>query len=226
MSILVCKVDSSDEAYVVARGDAAKPGPEKGNSHDEGVFGRFFHRGGGEDSDAANPDEAMTEEATEDIEEATEEATEAVSVNEPLSFNGIPEGVVKGAGLGLIFAVIVAAVAAVIYRKMKEGKTTPKAPGMPMELTLYSGRCLTNPQGMELRDGLLLGSSNKCDVRFEGEGVEPEHARIVIQNGQPYIEDLGSVNGVTIGGMRIQDRNPIRSGYVIGLGEVEFLLKY
>ena len=234
MSILVCNAGSSNAAYIVAKGNDTNTDTEKEISHSEGVFGGLFHRGRGEDNDVADPDEAMTEEPTEEdiedtvrevMDEPTEESAEMVSMNGFILGDGIT-GMAKGFGLGLLCAAIVAVVATMILRGRKKGRTTPESPGIPMELVLYSGKCLTDPQKLELRDGLILGSSNKCDIRFEGEGVEPEHAKIIIQDGQAYIEDRDSLNGVTIGGMRIQDRNPIRSGYVIGLGEVEFLLKY
>ncbi|MCR5236294.1 MAG: FHA domain-containing protein [Lachnospiraceae bacterium] len=178
-----------------------------------------------EETDAEEESRFTEDETEETADEIVGSEGKSISENSLLSKIGNAE-TLKGFGLGLLVAAMIVVFFAVILRRSKKQASSLKSPGMPMEITMYSGRCLTDPGKLELRDGLLLGSSKKCDVRFEGDGVEPEHARIVIQNGQAYIEDIESKNGVIIGGMRIQDRNPLRNGYVIGLGEVEFLVKY
>ena len=175
--------------------------------------------------DTENEDSSSLENETEEgSEESASIETETISDNGFISMIERKD-FVKGICFGVLMAAIVAVVAAMFVRRKKNTGTT-KEPGMPMRLEVYSGQCLTDPSKLELRDGVLLGSSKKCDICFEGEGVEPEHAKIVIQNGQAYIVDLESKNGVTVGGMRIQDKNPLRSGYVIGLGDVEFMLNY
>ena len=56
-------------------------------------------------------------------------------------------------------------------------------------------------------------------------GVGRRHARLFIQNGQVYIEDLESVNGTTVNRQRVAARQsiPLKSGDEIRLGKMALL---
>jgi len=49
----------------------------------------------------------------------------------------------------------------------------------------------------------VLGSDRQCTVRLAGAGVASKHARIEYKNGKPYLEDLGSSQGVIVNDRRM-----------------------
>ena len=128
-------------------------------------------------------------------------------------------------GAGLVLVILIAVLTAVLKkeRSPKKRSITTNVPGsVPMELKVYAGKVYSDSAVIYLTDSITIGSRKDCDLVVEGNGVEPVHARIARQNDQVIIEDLNSNNGVAIGGMRIQDHNPLRSGDMISVGEVDF----
>ena len=68
---------------------------------------------------------------------------------------------------------------------------------------------------------ILLGTDAGCDLRFDpawDKEVSPRHAQISIQNGECWIEDLGSSTGVWIGGKKIV-RQELQGTVEISLGQ-------
>jgi len=70
-----------------------------------------------------------------------------------------------------------------------------------------------------LRDGeaLVLGSGKHADIRIDDRAVSKRHCRVWAERGRLYVEDLGSKNGVFVGGGRIQ-RAELAAGasFVVG----------
>lgn len=56
-----------------------------------------------------------------------------------------------------------------------------------------------------LRDGeaLVIGSGKEVDVRIDDRTVSKRHCRIRAERGRLFVEDLGSTNGVYVGGGRV-----------------------
>src|SRR5256885_989688 len=52
-------------------------------------------------------------------------------------------------------------------------------------------------------DPVLIGRSTECQIRTEDAVVSRRHARIVLDGGDYWIEDLGSLRGVYVGGEEI-----------------------
>lgn len=94
--------------------------------------------------------------------------------------------------------------------------------GIPLRLEVYSGRCRNRSASLKLSDYLTIGSSPDCDIIFDDPEVAPEASCIRLVDGQIYIEDLNSLQGVALDGIRFQGRNRLRSGEVISIGSVEF----
>ncbi len=149
------------------------------------------------------------------------------------SFVGTIKSVVSGnttwflvGGVSLLVVIGIIAISIVLKkRKGSKKSVTINTPGsLPMELKVYSGKVNVGNTTIYLADSLTIGSQKDCDLIIEGKGVEPIHAKIFKQNGQVYIEDLKSKEGVAIGGMLIQEHNPLRSGDVISIGDVDFTL--
>lgn len=49
----------------------------------------------------------------------------------------------------------------------------------------------------------IIGRSAKCDVVVPHDGMSRQHCQIELENGEVFITDLGSTNGVLIDGEKI-----------------------
>ncbi|MBL8682002.1 MAG: FHA domain-containing protein [Myxococcales bacterium] len=67
---------------------------------------------------------------------------------------------------------------------------------------------------------VLLGRSEIADVSLPFSSISREHAKIVVENDQLVIEDLGSSNGVVVNGERVKKKS-ISAGDQITMGVVE-----
>jgi pSer/pThr/pTyr-binding forkhead associated (FHA) protein len=59
------------------------------------------------------------------------------------------------------------------------------------------------------KDSISIGRSNKCDLVIPHEGMSRQHCKIEIINGEVFITDLGSINGVFIDGKKIAANSSI-----------------
>ncbi len=69
-------------------------------------------------------------------------------------------------------------------------------------------------------DGAVLGRLPESPVRFDEPQVSYRHAAIRLQGTQWQVKDLGSTNGTTIDGHRIDEWTTVRAGTVIALAGV------
>lgn len=71
---------------------------------------------------------------------------------------------------------------------------------------------------------VLIGRTSECDVILYDTGVSRRHARIFIEGGLFYVEDVGSSNGTQVNG-EVVKRQPLKDGDSISLGPVVFAFK-
>ncbi len=77
--------------------------------------------------------------------------------------------------------------------------------------------------GGEGEPSVTMGSAADCDVVFEVRVVSGRHARILWDGKGLVIEDLGSTNGTTVNGVKVE-RGPVAVGDTIGFGSHRFKL--
>ena len=81
-------------------------------------------------------------------------------------------------------------------------------------------------QEIDLPQGdTLIGRSANCQVTLDDPLVSREHARIRIAGASATLEDLGSRNGTTVGGVKITGAVPVESGTVIRIGRTTLELR-
>lgn len=107
-----------------------------------------------------------------------------------------------------------------LHRQVDTGKRPEKAAVPPpgsvcIHVQVERGRCITKERTFYLVDELIIGRSPACDLVFDEPDVSDQNTRILMWDGDPYIEDLDSFKGTSIGGMRIYAPNRLRSGDVI-----------
>ncbi|MDR2581066.1 MAG: FHA domain-containing protein [Fibromonadaceae bacterium] len=73
---------------------------------------------------------------------------------------------------------------------------------MPQIAVLYpeEERCIVN---IPIK-GLLIGRASFCDLQLKDEFVSERHCKVFFENGDLFIEDLGSTNGTFINGAEVQ----------------------
>lgn len=150
------------------------------------------------------------------------------------------EGEGEGKGLGVwlwllipVVAILILAIALLSRRasasRARAGEPKAYVQGAArIRIRVERGRCLTRGREFSLAQELIVGSSRECGLVFDEPEVAARNSRISVQDGNVYIEDLGSPRGTSIGGMRIYAPNRLRSGDVVSIGtaaqfHVEFI---
>jgi len=72
----------------------------------------------------------------------------------------------------------------------------------------------------------IVGRQDDCDVVLASASVSRQHAKIFIDQGRCYIEDLGSANGVLVDGQRVVKQRDLGTASQIRVGEFYLYLEY
>ncbi|MCY1145084.1 Hsp70 family protein [Actinoplanes sp. Pm04-4] len=72
--------------------------------------------------------------------------------------------------------------------------------------------------GLPRQRRVLIGTAPNADLRLADSYASRRHAEISPSGGRFWVDDLGSTNGTTVNGRRLQGREPLRPGDVIGIG--------
>lgn len=76
---------------------------------------------------------------------------------------------------------------------------------MRVQLTLIDGEKIDRRVHLE---SVTIGRSKACDIVIVSEGISRKHCLVEIKEGEFYITDLGSINGVFIDGKQINPHEP------------------
>ena len=77
---------------------------------------------------------------------------------------------------------------------------------------------------LPLRASNAIGRDAGNDISFPDEAASARHAKLDVEDGEWWIEDLGSTNGTLVNGVRITKREKLRAGDEIGIGRVAMRL--
>ena len=69
----------------------------------------------------------------------------------------------------------------------------------------------------------VLGRHPDCDIVLDAAAVSRQHAQIITESGQFFIEDLHSRNGTFVNGQLIQGRHPLFTGDRIKICDLSFV---
>ena len=127
--------------------------------------------------------------------------------------------------MGIAAALLAAACTAAVFYK-KHRRQTPGAHGIYMRLETGAGKYAGKKTEFFLTDELTIGRSRKCDLVWKDRMTSPVHARVFLRDGLIFLEDLGSETGTFLGGMRIYQKNRLRSGDEISIGRSSFRLRF
>lgn len=75
----------------------------------------------------------------------------------------------------------------------------------------------------DLKNETSIGRSKENEIQILDKYISSQHLKIVIDEGDYFLEDQGSVNGTYLNSTKIGDVVKLKNGDRIGLGQVEFL---
>lgn len=75
----------------------------------------------------------------------------------------------------------------------------------------------------DLRKITTIGRAKNNDIQLLDKYISSDHAKIIMDEGEYFLEDVGSVNGTYLNNTKIDDVVKLRNGDRIGVGQVEFL---
>ena len=116
-------------------------------------------------------------------------------------------------------------------RSRRDRRSSPPSPARaprrrrdPVSLVVTDGQMAGTslPFG---RQGVLIGRGPECTLVLDDEFASGRHARIFPRAEGWFVEDLGSRNGTTVGGVKITGAVPVESGTVIRIGRTTLELR-
>lgn len=99
---------------------------------------------------------------------------------------------------------------------VRPGSISTRGPAAAhLAITSGSLKGTTLPLG---ETSILIGRAPTCTVVIEDDFLSARHCRIFPENGQWFVEDLGSTNGTFLGNQKIEDPVPFSLGERVRIG--------
>jgi predicted component of type VI protein secretion system len=77
-----------------------------------------------------------------------------------------------------------------------------------------------------LKDVLLIGRRPKCDIQLDFENVSGKHCELRLIHGVWHVRDVGSTNGTTVNGQKIQHDHGLMPDDELGIATHYFSIDY
>ncbi len=69
------------------------------------------------------------------------------------------------------------------------------------------------------KDETLIGKAEGCDIGlFGGQGLEKQHAQVILKNGRYFVADMDTPGGTYVNDQRVHKPTPLRDGDAIRVG--------
>src|SRR4051812_20636228 len=94
---------------------------------------------------------------------------------------------------------------------------TPPAVFQSPTLLVRTGTGPADQQELRFHSSFRIGRAEDCQFRVQNEFVSRYQAEVLLENCQWRVRDLGSSNGIYIGGERVQEA-PVAQSLTIRLG--------
>ncbi len=93
--------------------------------------------------------------------------------------------------------------------------------------TLSTKKTLENPlqKRYMIYGEAIIGRNKSCDISIRENFISARHVRIWYEDGEWFLEDLGSRNGTTINGQRIAHRVMLDPQDEISVGGIRFVFE-
>ena len=96
---------------------------------------------------------------------------------------------------------------------------------MDVRLVIERGRTRTRVVRLTSPE-TFIGRQRGCGVRIPSAEVSRRHCALRLANGYLTVQDLGSINGTFVNGMRVVNQEVIRPGDHLEVGPVRFIVEY
>ena len=128
----------------------------------------------------------------------------------------------------VISLAVLAVLVLLVYLVLRRKRSNSDAGVMEiyMRLEVLAGQVATMEEDFYLSDELIIGRARNCDIVLKEPGLAKRCARIFLSDHMIWIEDIGSPDGVYLGGMRLYNANRLRSGDEISIGNARFQFKF
>ena len=136
----------------------------------------------------------------------------------------------------LVSVLVLVAIYAFLYVVVKSMRSYLAAPAPGREVRAPSPPApaaaalfVVDESGDERRHSLdtdlVIGRGAGCDISLTDDFASDRHAQIGVDGDGPWVEDLGSTNGTTVGGARIEGRVQIARGATIVVGRTKMVVR-
>ncbi len=83
-----------------------------------------------------------------------------------------------------------------------------------------------SPRSVAIRSPFRIGRRADCDLSLPSQSVSGNHAKIVDEDGELWLYDLGSTNGTFVNGERVHDRVALQDGDAVQFAAIVFQLSH
>ena len=95
------------------------------------------------------------------------------------------------------------------------------SPPVTLQLTVLSGE--QRGKAITIAHPISIGSNRGCEVHLRDAAVSWNHARLWVENGEYFVEDLGSANGTWLNGNSVGRAN-VNVGDILTVGNTRLSL--